>query len=128
MKSLCNLFIQDLRLWIHLGCSVEERFHSQLVSVNVDFAFRSPPLGFITDQLEDTICYLEVVQNIKSLAQSKQFNLIEHFTYNIYITISNLIMQKRHIISSIKVVAHKIAPPVPDVHGGIIFTYCNILQ
>ncbi|MCV3769202.1 MAG: dihydroneopterin aldolase [Wolbachia pipientis] len=128
MKSLCNLFIQDLRLWIHLGCSVEERFHSQLVSVNVDFAFRSPPLGLITDQLEDTICYLEVVQNIRSLAQSRQFNLIEHFTYNIYITISNLIMQKRHIISSIKVVTHKISPPVPDVHGGIIFTYCNILH
>ncbi|QKX01643.1 FolB domain-containing protein [Wolbachia endosymbiont of Cruorifilaria tuberocauda] len=128
MKSLCNLFIQDLRLWVHLGCSLEEKLHSQLVSINVDFAFKSPPLGLITDRLEDTICYLEVVQSIKSLAQSKQFNLIEHFTYDIYVAISNLVTQKMHIISSIRVVTHKVAPPVPDLHGGVTFTYCNLLQ
>ncbi|WCR58519.1 dihydroneopterin aldolase [Wolbachia endosymbiont of Ctenocephalides felis wCfeJ] len=127
-KPLCNLLIQDLRLWVHLGCSTEEKFHSQLVSINVDFIFKSPPVGFITDRLEDTVCYLEVVQSIKSLAQSKQFNLIEHFTHDVYITISNLLMQKRHIISSIRVTAHKVAPPVPDVHGGVLFTYSNALQ
>lgn len=127
-KPLCNLLIQDLRLWVHLGCSTEEKFHSQLVSINVDFTFKSPPVGFITDRLEDTVCYLEVVQSIQSLAQSKQFNLIEHFTRDVYIIISKLLMQKRHTISSIKVATHKVAPPVPDVHGGVLFTYCNALQ
>lgn len=124
----CNLLISDLRLWVHLGCSAEEKFHSQLVSVNIDFTFKSPPLGLTTDRLEDTICYLEVVQSIQSLVQSKQFNLIEHLTHDIYRAINNLLVQKKHIISSIRVTTHKVAPPVPGVHGGVLFTYCNTLQ
>lgn len=124
----CNLLISDLRLWVHLGCSAEEKFHSQLVSVNIDFTFKSPPLGLTTDRLKDTICYLEVVQSIQSLVQSKQFNLIEHLTHDIYRAINNLLVQKKHIISSIRVTTHKVTPPVPGVHGGVLFTYCNALQ
>jgi len=124
----CNLLISDLRLWVYLGCSAEEKFHSQLVSVNIDFTFKSPPLGLTTDRLEDTICYLEVVQSIQSLVQSKQFNLIEHLTHDIYRAINNLLVQKKHIISSIRVTTHKVAPTVPGVHGGVLFTYCNTLQ
>ncbi|WP_353288091.1 dihydroneopterin aldolase [Wolbachia endosymbiont (group B) of Gerris lacustris] len=124
----CNLLISDLRLWVHLGCSAEEKFSPQLVSIDIDFTFKSPLLGLTTDQLKDTICYLEVVQNIQSLVQGKQFNLIEHLTHEIYRAISNLLLRKKHIISSVKVTTHKIAPPVPGVHGGVFFTYCNELQ
>lgn len=124
----CNLLISDLRLWVHLGCSAEEKSSPQLVSIDVDFTFKSPPLGLTTDQLKDTICYLEVVQNIQSLVQSKQFNLIEHLTHEIYRAINNLLLRKKHIISSVKVTTHKTAPPVPGVHGGVFFTYCNELQ
>lgn len=124
----CNLLISDLRLWVHLGCSAEEKFSPQLVSIDVDVTFKSPPLGLTTDQLKDTICYLEVVQNIQSLVQGKQFNLIEHLTHEIYRAINNLLLRKKHIISSVKVTTHKTAPPVPGVHGGVFFTYCNQLQ
>ncbi|MDX5518881.1 MAG: dihydroneopterin aldolase, partial [Wolbachia endosymbiont of Andrena agilissima] len=58
---------------------------------------------------------MEVVQSIQSLVQSKQFNLIEHLTHDIYRTINNLVMQKKLIISSIGVTIHKVAPPVPSV-------------
>ncbi|MBR9983165.1 MAG: dihydroneopterin aldolase [Wolbachia endosymbiont of Homalodisca vitripennis] len=124
----CNLLISDLRLWVHLGCSAEEKSSPQLVSIDVDFTFKSPPSGLTTDQLKDTICYLEVVQNIQSLVQGKQFNLIEHLTHEIYRAINNLLLRKEHIISSVRVTTHKIAPPVPGVHGGVFFTYCNELQ
>ncbi|WP_265025286.1 MAG: dihydroneopterin aldolase [Wolbachia endosymbiont of Ephestia elutella] len=124
----CNLLISDLRLWVHLGCSAEEKFSPQLVSIDIDLTFKSPPSGLTTDQLKDTICYLEVVQNIQSLVQGKQFNLIEHLTHEIYRAINNLLLRKKHIISSVRVTTHKIAPPVPGVHGGVFFTYCNELQ
>ncbi|WP_438456243.1 dihydroneopterin aldolase [Wolbachia endosymbiont of Kerria lacca] len=124
----CNLLISDLRLWVHLGCSAEEKSSPQLVSIDVDFTFKSPPSGLTTDQLKDTICYLEVVQNIQSLVQGKQFNLIEHLTHEIYRAINNLLLRKKHIISSVRLTTHKIAPPVPGVHGGVFFTYCNELQ
>ncbi|WP_341811935.1 dihydroneopterin aldolase [Wolbachia endosymbiont (group A) of Conops quadrifasciatus] len=71
---------------------------------------------------------MEVVQSIQSLVQSKQFNLIEHLTHDIYRAINNLLVQKKHIISSIRVTTHKVAPPVSGVHGGVLFTYCNTLQ
>ncbi|WP_264337723.1 dihydroneopterin aldolase [Wolbachia endosymbiont (group B) of Dolichovespula media] len=124
----CNLLISDLRLWVHLGCSAEEKSSPQLVSIDVDFTFKSPPSGHTTDQLKDTICYLEVVQNIQSLVQGKQFKLIEHLTHEIYRAINNLLLRKKHIISSVRVTTHKITPPVPGVHGGVFFTYCNELQ
>lgn len=124
----CNLLISDLRLWVHLGCSAEEKSSPQLVSIDVDFTFKSPPSGLTTDQLKDTICYLEVVQNIQSLVQGKQFNLIERLTHEIYRAINNLLLRKKHIISSVRLTTHKIAPPVPGVHGGVFFTYCNELQ
>ncbi|QBB83450.1 MULTISPECIES: dihydroneopterin aldolase [Wolbachia] len=124
----CNLLISDLRLWVHLGCSAEEKSSPQLVSIDVDFTFKSPPSGITTDQLKDTICYLEVVQNIQSLVQGMQFNLIEHLTHEIYRAVNNLLLRKKHIISSVRVTTHKIAPPVPGVHGGVFFTYCNELQ
>ncbi|MFL3876820.1 dihydroneopterin aldolase [Wolbachia endosymbiont of Trichogramma kaykai] len=124
----CNLLISDLRLWVHLGCSTEEKFSPQLVSIDADFTFKSPPSGLTADQLKDTICYLEVVQNIQSLVHGKQFNLIEHLTHEIYRAINNLLLRKKHIISSVRVTTHKIAPPVPGVHGGVFFTYCNELQ
>ncbi|WP_264704074.1 dihydroneopterin aldolase [Wolbachia endosymbiont (group A) of Volucella inflata] len=126
--SACNLLISDLRLWVHLGYSAEEKYHSQLVSIDVDFIFKFPPLGLTTDQLKDTVCYLEIVQNIQSLVQNKQFNLIEHLTHDIYRIINDLLLQKKHIISSVRVTTYKVAPPVPNVHGGVFFTYCNALQ
>ncbi|WP_259366049.1 hypothetical protein [Wolbachia pipientis] len=49
-------------------------------------------------------------------------------THDIYRTINNLVMQKKLIISSIGVTIHKVAPPVPSVHGGVFFTYRNALQ
>ncbi|WP_264375097.1 dihydroneopterin aldolase [Wolbachia endosymbiont (group B) of Carcina quercana] len=104
-----------------MGCSAEEKFSPQLVSIDVDFTFKSPPSGLTTDQLKDTICYLEVVQNIQSLVQGKQFNLIEHLTHEIYRAINNLLLRKKHIISSVRVTTHKIAPPVSGVHGGVFF-------
>ncbi|MFJ5423528.1 dihydroneopterin aldolase [Wolbachia endosymbiont of Drosophila barbarae] len=126
--SACNLLISDLRLWVHLGCSAEEKFAPQLVSIDIGFTFKSPPLGLTTDQLKDTLCYLEVVRNIQYFVQGKQFNLIEHLTHEIYRMINDFLLQKKHIISSIRVTTHKTAPPVPGVHGGVFFTYCNALQ
>lgn len=65
----CNLLISDLRLWVHLGCSAEEKFHSQLVSVNIDFTFKSSPLGLTTDRLGGSSEY-----SISRSKQAIQFN------------------------------------------------------
>ncbi|WP_225537088.1 dihydroneopterin aldolase [Wolbachia endosymbiont of Mansonella ozzardi] len=92
-KLLCTLLIQDLQLWVHLGCSAEDKFHSQLVNINVDFTFKFPSVGFINDRLKDTIYLLSGSSAEYTTACSKQqFNLIEYFTCDVYIIISKPLM------------------------------------
>ncbi|MDR0296618.1 MAG: dihydroneopterin aldolase [Rickettsia sp.] len=122
-----KLIISDLRVWIHLGCSDQEKFHSQLVSFNIELEFTTPPKGTITDKLEDTVCYLELVQSIKSLCQTKHFNLIEHLTKEVYHAIDKSLIKHRDLVKCVNVMTRKMSPPVQDVHGGITFTYCSAL-
>ncbi|WP_425364702.1 dihydroneopterin aldolase [Candidatus Tisiphia endosymbiont of Mystacides longicornis] len=112
---------------MHLGCSDQEKFHSQLVSFNIELEFTTPPKGTITDKLEDTICYLELVQSIKFLCQTKQFNLIEHLTIEVYHAIDKSLFRYRDIVQSVSVTTRKMSPPIQDVHGDIAFTYCSAL-
>ncbi|VDO40122.1 unnamed protein product [Onchocerca flexuosa] len=49
------------------------------------------------DLIYNDCTVLSTVRNIKSLAQSKQFSLIEHFTHDVYVTISNLVMKEKAV-------------------------------
>ena len=113
-----------MRIWIHLGCSNEEKFHPQLISFNISLDLNSSPKGSSTDNLEDTICYLRLVEEIKAYCKNKHFNLIECLTESIYKLIEQLLLPHHNLIASIKIVTHKVSPPAPDVHGGVVFTYC----
>jgi len=122
MENFCKLSILDCRIWIHLGCSEEEKFHPQLVSFDIDLFFKAIPIGASSDNIEDTICYLKLTEIINNFCQNKRFNLIEYLTYDIYKIIVSSIDQNS-LLSLIKVTAKKISPPVPNIHGGVSFTY-----
>lgn len=96
-----------------------------MVSFKLDITFSSPPLGTLTDQLDDTVCYSILVQTIQILCQNKRFNLIEHLSYAVYQAIMVLLKASSQKLATLKVTVHKIAPPVPGVHGGVIFTYAG---
>ena len=113
-----------MRIWIHLGCSDEEKFHPQLISFNISLDFNSSPKGSSTDNLEDTICYLRLVEAIKAHCKNKRFNLIECLTESIHKLIKQLLLPHHNLIASIKIITHKVSPPIQDVHGGVVFTYC----
>ncbi len=113
-----------MRIWIHLGCSNEEKFHPQLISFNINLDFNSSPKGASTDSLEDTICYLRLVEAIKAYCKNKRFNLIECLTESIYKLIEQLLLPHYNLIASIKIITHKVSPPVEYVYGGVVFTYC----
>ena len=86
--------------------------------------FQAPPVGVINDNLEDTVCYSRLVKNIKNFCRDKKFNLVEHLTAEIYKVVNESLQQNRSLVTSINVTTHKISPPVPDIHGGVTFTYC----
>jgi dihydroneopterin aldolase len=122
LNSPCILSINDLRIWLHLGCSDAEKQNPQLVSFNIKISFKTPPNGITTDQLDDTVCYLEITKKIQSLCQGRRFNLIEHLAYEAKNTITKH-LENNHNINELQIAVHKIAPPVPGVHGGVTFTY-----
>lgn len=124
MNSSFNLAISDLRVWVHLGCREEEKFHPQLVSIDIELDFANIPDALINDKLEDTVCYSEVTQVIQALCKDKRFNLVEHLTYEVHQVISKMLRDKVSIVSSIKVSLCKVSPPVPGIHGGVYSVYC----
>jgi len=126
--KLFKLSILDLRIWVHLGCSDQEKFNPQLVSLDIELYFKSLPEGATSDKLEETVCYSQLVLNVKSFCQNRKFNLIEYLTAEIYKVVEESLNPHRSLIASIKVTGHKMSPPVPDIHGGVTFTYCDGLS
>ncbi|MCC8417616.1 MAG: dihydroneopterin aldolase [Rickettsia endosymbiont of Bryobia graminum] len=117
-----------MRVWIHLGCSDQEKFHAQLVSFNIELEFKSLLKGTKTDKLEDVICYSQLVKHIKSFCQNKKFNLIEYLVVKVHTALSKSLLQYSDIIKYLTVTVHKISTPAPDLHGGAIFTYCSNIR
>lgn len=118
----------DLRIWLHLGCESEERLHPQLVSFDIEVGFDLSPLGVFTDKIEDTVCYLELVQFIEDHCKSRSFKLVEYLTQAIYELVLKFISPHADLVSHIKVKTHKKSPPVRNVHGGVTFTYNTCLN
>ena len=55
-----SLTLADLRLWVHLGVSAEEKTNPQAISVNIHIKFPSAPIGTTTDSLAETFCYFQM--------------------------------------------------------------------
>lgn len=108
---------------MYLGCSDEEKFHPQMVSINIDLHFTRCLDGADTDRIEDVVCYLNLVKALTAYCESKRFNLIENLAKSICVKIANLISQNSHLVKSIVIELHKISPPVPGVHGGVKWTH-----
>jgi dihydroneopterin aldolase len=122
-KYACKLSIKDLRLWVHLGCSPEERANPQPISITLKLYFTEPPRGAATDKLDDSVCYFKIVELIQILLSDKTFNLVEHLT----LTIREAVYKHLESISqgnvTIKVIVNKLSPPVPNLYGGVSFSY-----
>ncbi|WP_316353442.1 dihydroneopterin aldolase [Candidatus Trichorickettsia mobilis] len=121
--NLPELKITDLRIWVYLGCSAEERANPQAVSISTSFVFPAAPKGAYTDLISDSICYRQAVELIQETVEGKEFNLIEHLTVSVYDALFNYINEVGYNNLQIKVVATKISPPIPGLYGGVSFSY-----
>jgi dihydroneopterin aldolase len=127
MNKDCKLTISDLRVWVKLGCSKEEKHHKQLVRFDVDLIFKGVPAAVETDKMDDTVCYFEAAEIIKSVCASKEFHLIEHLAHEAYLAL-NKALTNRELLSEISLTITKTAPPIEGVHGGVSFTYIRKLE
>ncbi len=108
----CNLNISDLRLWVHLGCSAEEKTHVQPVSIDIQLSFLTPPKGAQTDNLEETICYKHMTE-LAEIAVQQPFDLIEHLAATIYQKIQQHLSKTEYSNTQLAITVHKLSPRFP---------------
>lgn len=75
-QSVRHVFIRDLLLNAHIGVHRHEKGRSQPVRINIDLTVREggPDAG---DDLDNVVCYEQVVDKVKELVESQHINLAE---------------------------------------------------
>jgi len=121
-NTMSNLQISDLRLWVHLGCTEQEKHLPQMVAFDVAIEFLKTPEAIYTDEIKDCFCYAEAVDIIKKCCKSKSYNLIEYLAADVYEVIRQALDKQNYKTVEMSVTLHKLSPPVPDIHGAVSFT------
>ena len=117
-----NITISDLRLWVHLGCSEQEKHYPQCVSFNININFSTNPKAAVSDNIKDAFCYANATRLIKKTIENKNYNLIEHLAFEVHTLLKDS-LQKQNFNANLSVTIIKLSPPVADIHGGVSFTY-----
>lgn len=117
IKSKITLL--ELKLNVFLGWPKSERIKKQTISLQVEIDFPEPPLGCVTDNLDDTFCYAELVKTIQETINTREFHLVEYLGHEIYHTI------KQKLSSSVNVMVHITKKPsvLKSLANGVKFSY-----
>lgn len=117
---ISHLEINNLRIKVKIGNSKEERLKPQDVEISLKIYFNILPNACKTDLIDDTICYDKICREITLLSESREFKLIEYFTYQIYQLL------KQHISNDISLYVKKIMPPISNLLGGTSFAISDL--
>ena len=64
-----SLFLNELEIYVSLGCSEEERAHKQMIKLDIELQFDQNYSASDTDNLEETICYYTLRNNIQNFCK-----------------------------------------------------------
>lgn len=119
-----KMVLRGLHLEIFLGWPKQERVTKQLIICDVDIQFSVPPKGCVSDDLDDTICYDQLIQDIKLYVSQKQFHLIEHLAFSLYQHIKDYLSQHDNIALQIHLTKK---PQIENLTQGVTFSYGDAL-
>lgn len=114
-----QLSFDNLRVWVSLGCTPEERAQFQAVDIGIQLNFKTLPKACHSDKLSETICYAELITAIQTLCANQAFQLIEHLAYCVHKQIIPFLNDQINV--AVKVI--KIAPPVAGMNCPVSFIY-----
>ena len=112
-----RLNINELSLFVHLGCSSEEKSAPQEVCFSIEVEFPKPPIGETTDRLKDTLCYDEICKTLRDYVKAQRFNLIEKLARE-----GLFVLRKKYPSVFIRLTLYKKAPPVEGLKGGVQYS------
>ena len=122
-NNYSELIISDLRLWVYLGCSSEEKHLKQPISIDINLLFAKAPTAIATDDLVDAVCYAQLTELAKLAAAEKKYNLIEHLAAKIHQAITTELITADYKDANLKVKVTKLKSPIDGIHGGVSFVY-----
>jgi dihydroneopterin aldolase len=81
--------IDKQRVPVRLGCTAEERAFPQIVEFDIFLELMGNP-GANSDQLNDTIDYMQVAAIVEECCKAKEYNLLEHLAHTIALQTKDL--------------------------------------
>lgn len=112
-----ELRVFGILLPIRLGCIPGERDEPQGVEFDVAISFATPPIGMRTDQIDDTVSYVDIVDRIKGVIDGREFALIEHLGGEVFASLRTLVGDGDRLTLTVR----KLTPPVPEITRGAEF-------
>ncbi|MGQ4002013.1 dihydroneopterin aldolase [Francisellaceae bacterium CB300] len=79
-----SLYLQNMQIFVSLGCSEEERANKQLIEIDLELLFPKNFNASDTDDLDETICYYTLRNKIQAFCDDISCNLIEYLAKQIY--------------------------------------------
>lgn len=74
-----KIIVKNLKLKCSIGTTAEERGEKQPVSVDITI-YTDISIAARSNPIKDTIDYSKLCEDIKKLAENKEFILLEHFS------------------------------------------------
>ena len=108
-----TIFLIGIEVMGRHGCSEYERQHEQLFIVDVEL-YLDLSRASKTDDLGDTIDYVQVISDIKKIVGGAPRNLIETVAQDI----CDLLLRKYFLLDGLKIILHKPDPPVKEKFSG----------
>ncbi|QIV96088.1 dihydroneopterin aldolase [Allofrancisella inopinata] len=115
-----SLFLKGLEIYVSLGCSEEEKAQKQMVKIDLELVFGKNFTASDTDNLEQTICYYTLRNDIQKFCDNISCNLIEYLAKQIYQFICD-----KHPTISIKYLKLIKSPPVSQIESAaFVIRFC----
>ena len=108
-----TIFLNGIEVKGRHGCTEFERQHAQLFVVDVEL-YLDLARASKSDDLGDTIDYVQVLSDIKKIVGGAPRNLIETVAQDI----CDILLRKYFLLDALKIVIHKPAPPVKEKFAG----------
>ncbi|MBP9726790.1 MAG: dihydroneopterin aldolase [Gammaproteobacteria bacterium] len=106
---VATLEVNHYETQVHLGWTEQERETPQKIALDISLRFHQLPSACLSDELEDTQCYAQLIDIADKICQSAAFKLLEHLACKIYEAIKQ---QLNNPSITVSVRVHKLNPPV----------------
>jgi len=76
-NAMRHVFVHELTIQASIGVYSHEKLDKQRIRINLDLAVREGDASSMDDDINNVVCYEEVVTSIRALVESGHVNLVE---------------------------------------------------